>query len=83
MVAVLLDDAIEGTDRLIVVHADGADLVGDGFEHAVCDCLNCQTFRLAVGLQESEVGAERAGERLGARSGSADGCQVECDGECN
>lgn len=29
MVAVLLDDAIQGTDCLVVVDADGADLVGD------------------------------------------------------
>lgn len=27
MVAVLLEDAVEGADRLIVVHADGADFV--------------------------------------------------------
>lgn len=77
MAAVLLDDAVEGSDRLVVVHADGADLVGDGLEHAVGDGLHSQTFRLAVGLQESEVGTKRTGERFGAWSGMADGCQIE------
>lgn len=81
MGSVLLYDAVQGSYSLVVIDSDGANLAGDGFEHAVGNRLDSQTIRLAVGLHEAEVWAEGAGERFGARCGTADGSQVERDGE--
>ena len=83
MVAVLLEDSVQGADSLVVVHADGANLAGDRFDRAVGDGLHRQTVGLADGAREREVWAEWAGERLGAWRGMTDGRQVERHREGN